>query len=942
MPARVHAILVVRPEGRATSASHLRRTLAALRDQTRPVDALTIVLCGADAELTDIAASSGAEGIITTSHGTGFAAATVLATPRLTGDAVWLLAQDTAPEPEALGRLAGALELAASVAFVAPKLVRWDDRSEIVSLGVSMTRYGRTVDLTAGDLDQGQHDGLDDVLGTDVRGILVRREAWRQHAGLDPALAGADEGLDLGVRARLAGERVSVAPTAIVAVAGDGVAGLPARRPARRHLATRVAELHRRLVYAPAAAVVLHWLSLLPLALWRTAVHLFAKEPGRVGPEWAATFVVLVRWGAVARARGRMRATRRTSWTRLAALRVSRSQLRLRWDDDGVEPDAPVRSDLRFFTGGGAWTVLGALAVSVAAFPALLAWPVLGGGALAPLRTTVAQLWADAAYGPRALGLAETGPADPFATVVAVLGSLSPFEPSRALVILWLLALPLAVLGGWFAATRVTERSSLRIVAALAWGLAPTFLVALSDGIPSAVLVHLLLPWLFFSASVAHRSWAAAGSAALLVAAVVACAPSLAPALVLVWAAMLLLDALVRHGRGIARIVWLVIPAAVFFAPLVWRHAREGSWWGLLADPGVPLVTDGGGASAAVRAFLAAGFPTSDPTGWAGMLGLPAWTFALLSVPVGVLALLSLLSRRWIAGVALVAIALLGLGTAFAVVGIEVAVTAGGSVGVWPGSALSLAWIGAVGAAVAALDAVVVRRAGVVRAVAAAVVIGALAVAAIPALTAFARETTPLTNGPRSTLPAYVAAAARDDPRLGTMVLAPGDEGFGVTVVWGASETLGGQSTLALTRSRADDSDAEIAALVADLVTVSTDDAITALADHGIGYILLARQSADEAAAAQALRLAAETALDQRAGLDVVGETDRGDLWRIVGDVSRRAEPSSMTRDLARAIGGVQLAVVLVSLLLAIPTAATRRAARRSSRVVGPVPPEVR
>ncbi|MCG2991265.1 hypothetical protein, partial [Escherichia coli] len=82
----------------------------------------------------------------------------------------------------------------------------------------------------------------------------------------------------------------------------------------------------------------------------------------------------------------------------------------------------------------------------------------------------------------------------------------------------------------------------------------------------------------------------------------------------------------------------------------------------------------------------------------------------------------------------------------------------------------------------------------------------------------------------------------------------------------------------------------------------------------------------------QALRLAAETALDQRAGLDVVGETDRGDLWRIVGDVSRRAEPSSMTRDLARVIGGVQLAVVLVSLLLAVPTAATRRAARRASR----------
>ena len=116
MPARVHAILVVRPEGRTPTALHLKRTLDALRAQTRPVDALTIVLCGHDAALTEIAAGSGAEGVITAAHGTGFAAATALATPRLSGDAVWLLAQDTAPEPDALTRLAGALELAPSLA----------------------------------------------------------------------------------------------------------------------------------------------------------------------------------------------------------------------------------------------------------------------------------------------------------------------------------------------------------------------------------------------------------------------------------------------------------------------------------------------------------------------------------------------------------------------------------------------------------------------------------------------------------------------------------------------------------------------------------------------------------------------------------------------------------------------------------------------------------
>lgn len=211
MPARVHAILVVRPDGRTPAAHHLRRTLAALAEQSQPLDALTIVTCGEDSGVTEVARSSTAESVIAAPAGTSYAAATAMATLRLTGDAVWLLAQDTAPEPEALARLVGALELAPSVAFVAPKLVRWADRTEIVSLGVSMTGFGRSVGLADDELDQGQHDAQEDVLGSDVRGILVRADAWRTLSGIDRGLSGADEGLDLGVRARLAGSRVLLA-----------------------------------------------------------------------------------------------------------------------------------------------------------------------------------------------------------------------------------------------------------------------------------------------------------------------------------------------------------------------------------------------------------------------------------------------------------------------------------------------------------------------------------------------------------------------------------------------------------------------------------------------------------------------------------------------------------------------------------------------------------
>lgn len=941
MPARVHAILVVRPEGRTPAAAHLRATLAALAAQTRPVDALTIVLCGGDGQLREIAARSGAEGVITAAHGTGFAAATAMATPRLTGDAVWLLAQDTAPDPDALTRLAGALELAASVAFVAPKLVRWDDRSELVSLGVSMSPLGRAVELAAGELDQGQHDMAEDVLGTDIRGVLVRREAWRQLGGLDAALAGADEGLDLGVRARLAGERVTLVPSAVVAVAGDGVAGLPsAHRSTRREFAIRTAELHRRLAYAPAVAVPLHWLSLLPLAVWRTLALLVAKQPGRVGPDWWATLVVLVRWGAIARARGRIRATRRAGWTRLAPLRLTRAQLALRWDGDGADPDAPVRSELRFFTGGGAWAVLAAAVVSVGVFPALLAWPVLGGGALLPLRSTVARLWADAAFGSRALGLAEVGPADPFAAVVAVVGTLWPGEPSRALVLLWLLALPLAVLGAWFAATRLTERSLLRIFVAVAWALAPTFLTALMEGRPAAVLVHLLLPWLLFTASVAHRSWASAGGASLLLAAVLACAPSLAPAVIVAWVAVLIAVVSARRGRGLAKTVWLLVPSVVFFAPLVWERARSGELLALLADPGRPV----GGAvvpDAPGRLLLAAGFPTADPGGWGALLGGPVWWVPVLLAPLAVLALLSLITPRWPVGAALVLLTILGLATAFAAVGIAVSFAGVSAVALWPGAGLSLAWAGAVGAATLTLDSALLPRLRMLRPAVALLVLSALLVVALPALIAPARGTAALTNGPAATLPAYVAAEGSGDPRVGTVVLDPGAEGMIVQVVWGGSETLGGQSTLQATRTRASAGDRELAELSADLVTSTSPEAVEALADRGIGFVLLAPPDGDEEAV-HALRLAASTALDQRDGLDAVGDTTRGALWRVTGDVEPRAPDSAAVRNLARALALAQLAVVAICLLLAVPTAASRRLARRTPRIVGPGPREAR
>ncbi|WP_250646108.1 glycosyltransferase [Microbacterium tenebrionis] len=393
MPTRVHAIIVARPG--PSSRAQLLRTLDALTLQTRRPDAVTLVVCGdGTAARESDAIARVVEGIIEARTSTSFAEAVALAKPRVADDAaIWLLAHDTAPHPGALAQLAGALERSPSASIAAPKLVDVDDDRHLVSLGVTMTRWGRSVELAAGELDQNQHDGRDDALGADIRGMLIRAET----TGLllpDPGLGGADEGLDLGVRARLAGGRVTLAPGARVSVSPDGPAALPQGQAPRAYV-TRLAQLHRRLAYAPAAVVPLHWLSLLPLALWRTIAHLVAKRPASVFPEWGAALAAMVRFGAVARSRRGIRTNRKASWARIAPLRISRAELRRRLDD-GHGSEGGAVSELDFFSGGGAWAVLGALVVSIAAFTTLLAWPAIGGGALLPLRDTVAALWSDA------------------------------------------------------------------------------------------------------------------------------------------------------------------------------------------------------------------------------------------------------------------------------------------------------------------------------------------------------------------------------------------------------------------------------------------------------------------------------------------------------------------------------------------------------------------
>ncbi|MFT4214502.1 MAG: glycosyl transferase, partial [Microbacterium sp.] len=432
----------------------------------------------------------------------------------------------------------------------------------------------------------------------------------------------------------------------------------------------------------------------------------------------------------------------------------------------------------------------------------------------------------------------------------------------------------------------------------------------------------------------AHRSWTAAGIGSIIAAALVACSPSLAPALIVLWIVGIVLTAALNRGHGLAQVIWLVVPTAVVFAPLAWHRVRSGETAALLADPGVPLAADTG-TDAVRRMLLVLGFPSADGAagahGWSELVdpAIALWA-PLLVAPVLVLALAAPLLARVAPTAMTLLAAAVGLATACLAIGITVTVDAEAPVPLWPGAALSLYWLGLLSAAALGLDALPRRIR--LRAPLVALTMLMLAVSAVPALTAVPRGTSALTDGPSSTLPAYVEAEGRAGLGNATFVVTPASDGSVIAeVVWGETSSLGGQTTLRSARTGPDAGDAATAQAVAELIADPSGDVVARLAEHGVAFVLLATATG-ESEAARAVRIEAETSLNQRDDLEIVGDTGKGMLWRITADVTDR--DTTATARAAR-IGLLQLGIVVVSLLLAVPTRRSLAQSRRRPRVIG-------
>ncbi|MBT1635492.1 glycosyltransferase [Clavibacter michiganensis] len=921
MQPRVTAILVAH-EG----AQFLERTLAALAAQTRRPDQVVAVDLGSrDASAALLAASDPTRMVQAPARMTFGQAVdqAVRVIPAPTGDdeLLWLLSADNAPAPDALERLLAAVEASPSVAVAGPKLMEWDHPGYIREIGRTLTTLGAAVPEVDGELDQAQYDDMSDVLGVAAGGMLVRHRLWDELGGFDDALPVIDDALDLCVRARLAGHRVVVVPAARVASAGSagpGTAFLGRRTPRRRRRRlARQAELHRRLAYAPSAAVPFHWLSLVPLAVLRALLQLLRKRPTAAPGEIGAAIRVAVAPGRVRASRRRLQATRTAPWSSIASLRqplaVGRRRRSLAREQYRVE-HMGVSDGVEFLATGGGWTVLTALLLAAVMWIPRLGGTALTGGQLLPLGPDAGALWAQVGIGVRGVGTGPVAPSDPFAYVLAVLGSVTAWEPSLAILGLVVGALPLAALAAWLAAAQVTRNAWLRALAALAWTLAPTFLVALGEGRLPAVLAHLLLPWLALAVLRAPRSWSASAVAGILMAAVGASAPSLVPALLVLW-----LVAVVRAGRRGGRLITIPVPLVALAAPLVAYRVMQGQPLALAADPAVPAAF-----TPADVPGLALGFPTSGLGGWTAFvdglgLGLPASVplvvVAVLVAPLVVGAVAALFLRGSHRAAIALSVTVVGFATAVLAARTVVQSTGAVAVAVWPGSGLSLLWLGLAGALV--LGFATLGRRSVAPGLVASV---ALVVVALPLVSAAVVGSTAVRPGEDASLPGLVVAEAATDPSVGTLVLRAGDGSLAADVERGAGRTLEQVATVDSTIGPLTSTQSRVAELAGNVSSRSGLDATEDLRALGISYVLLAPPSGT---AEQAVHDRASSALDDDPVFTAVGQTEAGLLWRFVGsdDLDAQVAGPGNLDDAGRVgVLAAQALVFALTLLLAIPT----------------------
>ncbi|MFD0271649.1 glycosyltransferase [Streptomyces sp. NPDC127106] len=812
---------------------------------------------------------------------------------------LWLLHDDSAPEPDALTELLRVAEENPDAAVIGPKLRGWYDNKQLLEAGVTIARSGRRwTGLDRREQDQGQHDQVRHVLSVSTAGMLVRRDVYEDLGGFDRRLPLMRDDVDLCWRAQSAGHTVLVAPDAVLQHAEAAArerrtvdcAGRGAVSP---HRVDKAGAVYTMLANTSGRALPYVLLRLITGTVLRTLAYLVGKAPGQAVDEFTGLLATLLRPGRILGAR-RRRGRPAVPAKELrplfpppgATVRAGAEQLAGHLgsgrDTDGsaaagrhggAGDSGPGGEDADYLhveqfarlkrIARNPAPVLFALLllVSVVACRGLLGGGSLMGGALLPAPDSGLDLWHRYTRDWQPVGIGSTAGAPPYLAVLGALSTLLLGSTDAALTLLLVCSVPLAGLTAYFASRPLVDSRLLRAWAAVAYAFLPAVTGALAGGRLGTAVLAVLLPLIARSAVFA-----------LGLADTAAGAPD---------------------QRGGRRAVWtyaLLLTLATAFTPVVWPLAavlgtaalvrRRAQWkaYGLrlLASLAVPLLVLApwslGLLLHPARFLDEAGLPAAGRATALDLVGLgpggprAAGGLLLLGIVLAALAALLRAERRlavraaWTAALAALALAVVLNRTGWA----------GPAVLVYGLALLAAAAVGADGAKERVAASSFGWRQPAAALIALAAVAGPLLAAAGWAVSGAAG---PLERRNPVQVPAFVAEEGSTRDQARTLVLGGTSPAtISYTLVRGSGGSLG---------------DAELAAgagstpaldkVVSSLVAGSGADQSDQLSGYGIRYVLV-RDGAPQQT---------RKVLDTTPGLSRLSQLDGSALWRVDRQVAR-------------------------------------------------------
>jgi GT2 family glycosyltransferase len=905
LPRRDHHVTVVLVGH--DGAVWLPAVLTTLARQTRlPNRAVAVDSGSVDGTADLLAASFGEERLVRLADSAGFGAAVTAGLERLgparTGAIpwVWLLHDDSAPDTHCLEALLDTADDHPTAAVLGPKVLGWHDRRLLLEAGVTVSGAGRRVTgLERREHDQGQHDGVRDVMSVGSAGMLIRRDVWDALEGFDPSLPLFRDDLDLCWRALRRGERVLIATDAVLhhreASAHGRRADDIAPRPSR---SDREAAIHVLLAHAPAWAVPFVALRLLVGSLARGIVDLLGKDVPGARDELAAV-------GAVARRPSRLRASRaliaRTTTEPASVARSLRPRLRsqvrhglevvgaVATTSGSVEPtgsvsgldSGPTGEDVDFLDDGSSglvrrllWrgsVVLVLVLAAIAVLGARGLWlgdGVLQGGALLPSPEGASDLWQRYTRAWHDVGPGSTTPASPYLALITALAVVLLGKAPAAVTVLLLLAIPLAGWSAYFTLRGLVASRAIRVWAGAAYALLPAMTGAIASGRIGTTIAAIVLPFALRSLvriSSPRGTLRRAGGTALLVAIVLAVAPALWLVLVVAGIAVTVWTLRTRSSRAV-----LLRLAVALLAPLIlllpWSAYLLTHPTLLLLEPGLVTMSINDPELTPLDVLLL-------HPGGPGMT--PLWLTA--GLVIGALLALLRADRRTLVGRfgALAALAgMLGIAQVMVMV-----VPPGSTVAVrpWPGQATLLLGLGMIAMGAVAVDGLRGRLSGRSFTLATPVALVAAVIAVLaPVLSAVwyvGGLDTALRRAPATAVPAFVAADSESAQAPRTLVL-DSDRAGRVTyaLVNGPSPLLGDAET-----SPPAAAFEALDPYVAAMASGRGGDEIEALAGYGVRYILLSQGAPRDII----------PVLDGEPGLRRLSSAGGEVLWRVAGTTSR-------------------------------------------------------